>query len=85
MRALGYVTVIEMVAVGCVLGVLAIKALPDARRYIEMRKMLRGLSGLTLRLHEPQDERSESKWPDVQGNVRPLPITSSSMNPGTHR
>jgi hypothetical protein len=39
MRVLGYVTVIEMAAVGAVLGVLAIKALPDARRYIEMRKM----------------------------------------------
>jgi len=39
MRVLGYVTVIEMVAAGAVLGVLVVKALPDARRYIEMRKM----------------------------------------------
>ena len=39
MRALGYVTLIEMVAAGAVLGVLVAKALPDARRYIEMRKM----------------------------------------------
>jgi hypothetical protein len=39
MRALGYVTVIEMVAVGAVLGVLVAKGLPDARRYIAMRKM----------------------------------------------
>jgi Tfp pilus assembly protein PilE len=39
MRALGYVTLIEMVAAGAVLGVLAAKGLPDARRYIEMRKM----------------------------------------------
>lgn len=39
MRALGYVTVIEMVAVGAVLGVLAVKGLPDMRRYIEMREM----------------------------------------------
>jgi len=39
MRALGYVTVIELVAVGAVLGVLVVKGLPDARRYVEMRKM----------------------------------------------
>ena len=39
MRVLGYVTVIEMVAAGAVLGVLAVKALPDAWRYIEMRTM----------------------------------------------
>ena len=39
MRALGYVTLIEMVAAGAVLGVLAVKAMPDARRYMEMRKM----------------------------------------------
>ena len=39
MRALGYVTVIEMVAVGAVLGVLVAKGLPDARRYVAMRKM----------------------------------------------
>ena len=39
MRVLGYVVVIEMVGLGAVLGVLAVKGLPDARRYIEMRKM----------------------------------------------
>ncbi len=39
MRALGYVTLVEMVAAGAVLGVLVAKGLPDARRYIEMRKM----------------------------------------------
>ena len=39
MRALGYVMVIEMVAAGAVLGVLVARGLPDARRYIEMRKM----------------------------------------------
>jgi len=39
MRALGFVTVIEMVAAGIVLGVLVAKGLPDARRYVEMRKM----------------------------------------------
>jgi hypothetical protein len=39
MRALGYVTVIEMVAAGAVLGVLVVKGLPDIRRYIEMREM----------------------------------------------
>ena len=39
MRALGYVTVIEMVAAGAVLGVLVVRGLPDLRRYVEMRKM----------------------------------------------
>lgn len=39
MRALGYIAVIEMVAAAAVLGVLVVKGLPDARRYIEMRKM----------------------------------------------
>ncbi len=39
MRALGYVTVIELVAIGAVLGVLAVRGLPDLRRYIEMREM----------------------------------------------
>jgi len=39
MRALGYVTDITMAAAGTVLGVLAVRALPDARRYVAMRKM----------------------------------------------
>jgi hypothetical protein len=36
MRILGYVT---MAAAGAVLGVLVVKSLPDARRYVAMRKM----------------------------------------------
>ena len=39
MRTLGYVTAITMAAAGAVLGVLALKSLPDARRYVAMRKM----------------------------------------------
>ena len=39
MRILGYVTAITMAAAGAVLGVLVVKALPDARRYVAMRKM----------------------------------------------
>ena len=39
MRTLGYVTAITMAAAGAVLGVLAVKSLPDARRYVAMRKM----------------------------------------------
>jgi uncharacterized protein DUF6893 len=36
MRALGYVTI---AAAGTALGVLAVKSLPDVRRYVAMRKM----------------------------------------------
>jgi hypothetical protein len=39
MRALGYVTAFTMAVGGTALGLLAVKALPDARRYIAMRKM----------------------------------------------
>jgi UPF0716 family protein affecting phage T7 exclusion len=39
MRTLGYVTTIALAVAAAVLGLLAVKALPDARRYIEMRKM----------------------------------------------
>ncbi len=39
MRALGYVTAITMAAAGTALGVMAVRALPDARRYVAMRKM----------------------------------------------
>lgn len=39
MRALGYVTAITMAAAGAALGVMAVRALPDARRYVAMRKM----------------------------------------------
>jgi hypothetical protein len=39
MRTLGYITAITMAAAGAVLGVLAVKSLPDVRRYEAMRKM----------------------------------------------
>jgi hypothetical protein len=39
MRTLGYVTAVAMAAAGAVLGVVAVKSLPDARRYVAMRKM----------------------------------------------
>jgi hypothetical protein len=39
MRTLGYITAITMAAAGAALGVLAVKALPDLRRYEAMRKM----------------------------------------------
>ncbi len=39
MRALGYVTAITMAVAGTALGVMAVRALPDARRYAAMRKM----------------------------------------------
>ena len=39
MRALGYVTAITLTAAGLVLGVLAVKALPETRRYLAMRKI----------------------------------------------
>jgi hypothetical protein len=39
MRARGYATAITMAAAGTALGVLAVKALPDMRRYLAMRKM----------------------------------------------
>lgn len=39
MRTLGYVTTIALAAAAVVLGLLAVKALPDMRRYLEMRKM----------------------------------------------
>jgi hypothetical protein len=39
MRALGYVTAITLTAVGIALGVLAVKALPETRRYLAMRKI----------------------------------------------
>jgi hypothetical protein len=38
-RALGYVALVEMAAAGTLLGVLAVKGLPDIRRYVAMRKM----------------------------------------------
>jgi hypothetical protein len=39
MRTLGYITAITIAAAGAVLGVLAVKSLPDLRRYEAMRKM----------------------------------------------
>lgn len=39
MRALGYVTVITLAVAGIVLGVMAVKALPETRRYLAMRKI----------------------------------------------
>jgi hypothetical protein len=39
MRTLGYVAVVSMAATGAALGVLAVKSLPDVRRYLAMRKM----------------------------------------------
>jgi hypothetical protein len=39
MRKLGYVTAITMAAAGAALGVMAVRSLPDARRYVAMKKM----------------------------------------------
>ena len=39
MQALGYATAITMAAAGSALGVLMVKALPDMRRHVAMRKM----------------------------------------------
>jgi hypothetical protein len=39
MQTLGYVTAITIAAAGAVLGVLAVKSLPDVRRYVAMTKM----------------------------------------------
>ena len=39
MRALGYATAVTMAAAGVALGVLAVKTLPEMRRYLAIRKM----------------------------------------------
>jgi hypothetical protein len=39
MRTFGYVTAITLAAAGTVLGVLAVRSLPELRRYVAMRKM----------------------------------------------
>ena len=40
MRAVGYVTVITIAAAGAAFGlVLVVKGLPDARRYMKMKRM----------------------------------------------
>jgi hypothetical protein len=39
MRTLGYITAITMAAGAAALGLVAVRSLPDARRYVAMRKM----------------------------------------------
>jgi hypothetical protein len=39
MRTFGYVTAITMAAAGTALGLVAVRSLPEVRRYIAMRKM----------------------------------------------
>jgi hypothetical protein len=39
MRTLGYVTAITIVAAGTALTLVAVRSLPEARRYIAMRKI----------------------------------------------
>ena len=39
MQKLGYVTAITMAAAGAALGVMAVRSLSDARRYMTMKKM----------------------------------------------
>jgi hypothetical protein len=39
MRTLGYVTTIALAAAAVALGLVAVKSLPDMRRYLEIRKM----------------------------------------------
>ena len=39
MRTLGYAAAVTMAAAGAALGVLAVKSLPDLRRYLAIRKM----------------------------------------------
>jgi hypothetical protein len=39
MRAIGYVTTVTMAATAAALGLVAVKSLPDVRRYLTMRKM----------------------------------------------
>ncbi len=61
MRTLGYVTAITMAAAGMALGLVAVRSLPDARRYVAMRKMLvihrrPGLMLPAVALHVPADQ-----------------------------
>jgi hypothetical protein len=39
MRTFGYVTAITMAAAGTALGLVAVRSLPEVRRYMAMRKM----------------------------------------------
>ncbi len=48
MRTLGYVTTIIMAAAAAALGLLAVKSLPDVRRYLKWRKMCSRLTGTGL-------------------------------------
>jgi hypothetical protein len=38
-RTLGYVTAITIAVGGAALGLVAVRSLPDVRRYVRMRKM----------------------------------------------
>ena len=39
MQKLGYVTAITMTAAGAALGVIAVRSLPEVRRYMAIKKM----------------------------------------------
>jgi hypothetical protein len=39
MRTLGYITAVTLTAAVAALGVLAVMAVPDARRYLKIKKM----------------------------------------------
>jgi len=39
MRTLGYVAAITMAATGTAVGLVAVRSLPEVRRYVAMRKM----------------------------------------------
>ena len=39
MRILGYVAAITVAAAGTAVGLVAVRSLPEARRYVAMRKM----------------------------------------------
>jgi hypothetical protein len=39
MQTLGYVTAVTMAAAGAALGVMAVRSLPEVRRYMAMKKM----------------------------------------------
>jgi len=39
MRTLGYLTAVTMAAGGAALGLVAVRSMPEVRRYIAMRKM----------------------------------------------
>jgi uncharacterized protein DUF6893 len=39
MRTLGYITAITMATAAAALGLLAVRSLPDMRRYLKIRKM----------------------------------------------